>query len=78
MNVNKAIACGLAGNELSKQITGTSDVSASRTAIATSSGALLGVMVSGAAIGVGMVTSPITVPLALSSGLVAGIASLCD
>jgi hypothetical protein len=78
MNVNKAIACGLAGNELSKQITGTSDVSASRTAIATSSGAVLGIMVSGAAIGVGMVASPITVPLALSSGLVAGIASLCD
>jgi hypothetical protein len=78
MNINKAIACGLAGNELSKQITGTSDVSASRTAVATSSGVALGIMMSGAAIGVGMVTSPVTVPLAISSGLLAGIASLCD
>jgi hypothetical protein len=78
MNINKAIACGLAGNELSKQITGTSEVSVSRTAVATGSGVALGIIMSGAAIGVGVVTSPVTVPLAVSSGLLAGIASLCD
>ena len=78
MNINKAIACGLAGNEVSKQITGTNDVSRTRTVVATSSGAALGIVMSGAAIGIGITTSPVTVPLALSSGVIAGIASLCD
>lgn len=49
MTTEKAITCGLAGNEISKSITGSSDVTASRTVVAASSGAALGVCASGAA-----------------------------
>ncbi|WP_076418033.1 hypothetical protein [Colwellia sp. UCD-KL20] len=79
MNINKAAALGLTGNELSKTITGSSDVTASRTAIAASSGIVLGVCASGAAtVALGVASTPVTIPLAVASGLVAGIASLFD
>lgn len=78
MSVHKAIACGMAGNELSKQITGTTEVTPGRTAVATTSGAVLGAVVSGGAIGLGVVAGPVLMPLTLASGLVAGIASLYD
>ena len=46
MSLNKAVSCGLVGNELSKQITG-SDSSVSRTAVI-GSGAAAGALTSGA------------------------------
>ncbi|WP_096739800.1 hypothetical protein [Pseudoalteromonas atlantica] len=79
MSLEKAVACGAVGNEVSKQITGSSEASLSRTAIAVSSGALAGATVSGAVVvGLGVASAPVTVPLAVASGLLAGVASLFD
>lgn len=79
MNIKNATTLGLAGNEISKSITGSSDASPSRTAIATSSGVILGACASGAVtITVGAVSAPVTIPLAVASGIVAGVASLFD
>jgi len=70
---------GLVGNELSKQITGSNDSSVSRTAVAISSGAAAGALTSGAiVIGAGVASAPVTIPLAVAGGVVAGIASLFD
>ena len=79
MTIKNATALGLAGNEISKCITGTSEVSPGRTVVATSSGAILGVCISSTAtMAIGAVSAPVIVPLALASGLVAGVASLFD
>ena len=78
MTINKALSCGVAGNELSKSITGTSEVSASRTVVATGSGAAVGALVSTSAIVALGVTAPVSVPLTVASGVIAGIASLFD
>lgn len=79
MNIKNAAALGLAGNEISKNIIGSSDVSPGRTAIATSSGAILGACASGAVtVTLGAASAPVTIPLALASGLLAGVASLID
>jgi len=79
MSINKAVACGLTGNEMSKKITGTDEVSIERTVVATGSGVAVGAVVSGVVvIGLGTVSAPVTIPLALASGVVSGIASLFD
>ncbi|MEG3755221.1 hypothetical protein [Psychromonas arctica] len=82
MSINKAVSIGLAGNELSKTITGSNEVSAGRTAVATGSGAMLGgVAGGGIAIGAtafGVAASPIVVPLAVGGAICAGVASLFD
>lgn len=79
MSLDKAVSCGLVGNELSKQITGSNDSSISRTAVAISSGAAAGALTSGAiVIGAGVTSAPVTIPLAVAGGVVAGIASLFD
>lgn len=81
MVMEKAVSCGLAGNEISKRITGSSDVSPGRTAVATGAGAALGLVaaevatVGLAAVGT-VAAAPIAVPLALVSAGIAGIASL--
>lgn len=73
---------GLAGNELSKKITGTDEVSAGRTAVATGSGAAIGAVAAGTitvgAAAVGIAVAPIAIPLAVAGGFIAGIASLFD
>jgi hypothetical protein len=79
MTTHKAITCGLAGNEISKSITNSSGVSVGRTVVATSSGAILGACTSGVVtVALGTVSAPVAIPLAVASGLVAGIASLFD
>lgn len=82
MTIERAVGLGLAGNELSKKITGTDEVSAGRTAVATGSGAALGAVAAGTitvgAAALGLASAPITVPLAVVGGLVAGVASLFD
>ncbi|MEQ5874970.1 hypothetical protein J3455_10530 [Pseudoalteromonas sp. NFXS39] len=79
MSLNKAVTCGLVGNELSKQITGKCETSIGRTAVAVGSGAAAGAITSGAIIiGAGAVSAPVTVPLAVAGGVIAGIASLFD
>lgn len=82
MAIDKMFSAGLAGNVLSKRITGTDEVCASRTAVATGSGAVLGGVAGGAiavgAVALGTVSAPITVPLAVGSAAVAFVASLFD
>lgn len=82
MSISKAVSVGLAGNTLSKTITGTSEVSAGRTAVATGSGAALGAATAGAvtfgAAAVGVAAAPVVVPLAIAGGIIGGIASLFD
>ena len=85
--IDKALPAGLAGEKLSRTITGTSEVSAGRSAIATGSGAGLGYLVaSGAAIGleaVGLtaaatVAAPVIAPVALLAGGIELVRSLFD
>lgn len=82
MTIERAVGLGLAGNELSKKITGTDEVSAGRTGVATGTGAALGAVAAGTitvgAAALGVASAPITVPLAVVGGLVAGVASLFD
>ncbi|MDY0331683.1 MAG: hypothetical protein RBR52_14490 [Thiomonas sp.] len=93
MTIDKAIALGIAGNAFSKKLTGTSEVSAARTAVATGSGAALGATAAGtitvgifAAEASGLVAAgtaaaaaaPIAVPLCAAAAIFAGIASLFD
>jgi len=82
MTIPQAVAVGLAGNEISKKITGTDEVSAGRTAVAVGSGAALGAVAAGAvtvgAAAVGIAAAPVTVPLAVAGAVIAGIASLFD
>lgn len=78
MSIDKAVGLGLVGNELSKKLTGTDEVSAGRSAVATSAGAILGSGVAVTAVAVGFTSAPITVPLALASGACALVASWFD
>ena len=82
MTVEKAIAVGQAGNELSKKLMDTNEVSTERTTVAVGSGAAIGAAVGGAvtvgAAAVGVATAPITVPLAVAGAICAGIFSLFD
>lgn len=87
MSLDKAITCGLAGEQLSRTITGTSQVSAGRTAVATGSGALLGgvaagsVVVGASAVGataLAAAAAPVVVPVAVAAGAVSFIRSLFD
>ena len=78
MSIHKAVSLGITGNTLSKQITGTSEVSAGRTALATGSGAALGAVAAGGLVIGGLATAPLTVPLAVAAGTVSFIASLFD
>ncbi len=90
MSIHKAISAGLVGNEISKKITGTDEVSAGRTAVATGSGAAVGAVSAGTitvgiaaaeAVGLvaaGTVVAPIAIPLCVAGGVIAAIASLFD
>lgn len=83
--IDKALPAGLAGEKLSRIITGTSEVSTGRSAIATGSGGGLGYIVaSGAVIGlkaVGFTTAatvaaPVIGPVALLAGCISLVRSL--
>lgn len=78
MSFEKAVGLGITGNEISKEITGTSEVSPERTAIATGAGVVLGAAASGALIVASFASAPVTVPLSIASGAVAFLASLFD
>lgn len=79
MTIKKAVAIGLSGNEVSKTLTGTSEVSVTRTAVAAGSGAVIGTLASGAVtVGLGVVAAPAALPLAVAGGVIAGVASLFD
>ena len=79
MTIAQAVTAGLAGEKLSRTLTGTDEVSAGRTAVATGSGALLGGVATGAvAVGVGVAAAPVVIPVAVVSGLIASIRSFWD
>lgn len=79
MTIAQAVTAGLAGEKLSRTLTGTDEVSAGRTAVATGSGALLGGVATGAvAVGLGVAAAPVVIPVAVVSGLIAGIRSFWD
>lgn len=76
MSLPKAVGLGVMGNELSKEITGTSEVSTERSVVATGTGAALGAVASGALVVAGTAAAaPLVVPLAVASGFVSLIAS---
>ncbi len=78
----QAINVGLVGNEISKRISGTNEVSVGRTAVAVGSGAAVGAFTAGTmtvgAVAFGVASAPIAVPLAIAGGVISGIASLFD
>ena len=87
MSIEKTISIGLAGNQISKTITGTNEVSAGRSVVATSAGAALGAVASGSVVvgasaigatGLAAVAAPVVVPLAVGCAVVSFIASLFD
>ncbi len=79
MTIAQAVTAGLAGEKLSRTLTGTDEVSAGRTAVATGSGALLGGVATGAvAVGLGVAAAPVVIPVAVVSGVIAGIRSFWD
>ena len=79
MTIAQAVTAGLAGEKLSRTLTGTDEVSAGRTAVATGSGALLGGVATGAvAVGLGVAAAPVVIPVAVVAGLIAGIRSFWD
>ena len=79
MTIAQAVTAGLAGEKLSRTLTGTDEVSAGRTAVATGSGALLGGVATGAvAVGLGVAAAPVVIPVAVVSGVIAGIRSLWE
>lgn len=85
--IDKALPAGLAGEKLSRSITGTSEVSVARSTIATGTGAGLGYMAAtGTAIGleaiglsaVASVAAPVVVPITILAGGIALVRSLFD
>lgn len=87
MALHNAIVTGLAGEKLSREITGTSEVSAGRSTVAAGTGAVLGAAATGAvAVGASAVgftalaaaAAPVVVPVAIVSGTVAFIRSFWD
>ena len=79
MSIKEAMSMGLVGNEMSKAITGSSECSIGRSAVATGCGAALGAAASGALVVAGFTAAaPVTVPLALASAAVSLVASWFD
>lgn len=85
--IDKALPAGLAGEKLSRSITGTNEVSMARSTIATGSGAGLGYLAAtGTAIGleaiglsaVASVAAPVVVPITILAGGIALVRSLFD
>jgi len=85
--IDKALPAGLAGEKLSRSITGTSEVSMARSTIATSTGAGLGYLAAtGTAIGleaiglsaVASVAAPVVLPITVLAGGIALVRSLFD
>ncbi|MBH2042708.1 MAG: hypothetical protein I8H87_04040 [Comamonadaceae bacterium] len=83
----QAISAGIAGEKLSRTITGTDEVSAGRSAVATGAGAALGAASVGAlaagatavgATALATAAAPVLVPVAVVAGAVGLIRSLFD
>ena len=77
MTIPQAIAAGLAGESLSRTITRSSEVSAGRSVVAASTGALLGATAVGAG-ALAAVAAPVVVPVAVLSGAISLLRSFWD
>ena len=75
MSIHKAVTLGLSGNEMSKAITGSSESSVGRSAVATGCGAALGAAASGTLVVAGLASAPVTVPLVAAAASISFIAS---
>lgn len=87
MGIPQAITAGLAGEKLSRTLTGTNEVSAGRSVVATASSAALGAVsvgalsVGAAAVGataLAAAAAPVVVPVAIAASVVGLIRSLFD
>lgn len=79
MTIEKAVGLGIAGNEISKKVTGTDEVSAGRSMVATAAGAALGAGAAGTLAVAGFAAAaPVTVPLAVFAGACSWLASRFD
>ncbi len=87
MSYLNVVTAGLAGEKLSRTITGTAEISAGRSTVATGAGAVLGAVSSSAvaagATAVGATTlaalaGPAVLPVAIAAGAVGLIRSLFD
>jgi hypothetical protein len=85
--LDKAIPAGVAGDKLSRTVTGTDQVSVGRSVVAVGSGGLLGAAATGAiAVGASAVgatalaaaAAPVVIPVALASAAIAGLCSLFE
>lgn len=85
--IDKALPAGLAGEKLSRTITGTDEVSAGRSAVAAGSGACIGYLAaSGAAVGLqtagltvaATAVAPAIVPVTILAGGIALVRSFFD
>lgn len=84
---DKAISAGIAGDKLSRTITGTDEVSFGRSTVAVSAGGMLGAAATGAVtVGAGALgatalataAAPIVIPVTLASAAIAGLCSLFE
>ncbi|NLY16890.1 MAG: hypothetical protein GXZ05_11040 [Gammaproteobacteria bacterium] len=87
MTIDKAFAAGIAGDKVSRTITGTDEVSAGRTTVAAGAGAAIGAAATGGlALGASAVgatalaaaAAPVVIPVAVFSAIVGGISSLFE
>jgi hypothetical protein len=78
MSIESAVTIGVTSNELSKQLTGSSETTPTRTIVAVGTGAAAGAVVSGSLVIASVAAAPVTMSLAVASGICAGIASLFD
>jgi len=78
MSIEKAVTLGISGNEISKKITGTDEVSAGRSVVATGAGAVLGSAAATGVVALGLASAPITAPLTIAAGGIALVASWFD
>ena len=87
MTIPQALTTGLAGEKLSRAITGTDEISVGRSIVATGSGYVLGGVAAGSiAVGasaagftaLAAAAAPVVVPVAVVSGAIALIRSLWD
>ena len=87
MTIAQAVTAGLAGEKLSRTLTGTDEVSAGRTAVATGSGVLLGGVATGAAASgaaalgltaLAAAAAPAALTVAVGAGVIAGIRSFWE
>jgi len=71
--MKNAIKIGYYGNKISKVVTDSDEVSVGRTVVATGTGVAMGTIVAVTVIG-----APVTIPLAVAGGVIAGLFSLFD